>query len=118
VRPGGGVALRTAARACWASLDVAGGPLVRRPARGGASERDVVRIGFVGRGGRGLARLVAAGLWPVFDVGAVQLEREAVVAGAGDELARLEASGEADGLAFDEVLSRRGGLVCQTIRSM
>jgi hypothetical protein len=40
----------------------------------------------------------------------VQLERDAVFAGAGEVLARLQASGEADGLAVDEVLGGGGGL--------
>src|SRR6187200_1624922 len=49
-------------------------------------------------------QLVAAGLSPELDVGAVELERDALVAGAGHVLTRLEASGEADGLALDQVL--------------
>ena len=77
-----------------------GGPLVERPAPGGPSERDVVRIGRVGDGGHGLARLSAARLGSVFEVDGVQLERDPVVAGVGDVLARFEAAGEADGLAL------------------
>jgi hypothetical protein len=38
------------------------------------------------------------------------LERDALVAGAGDVLARIEAAGEAEGLALDEVLGRGGRL--------
>jgi hypothetical protein len=44
--------------------------------------------------------VVAAGLCPAHDVDAVQLESDAALAGVGDVDARLEASGEADGLAL------------------
>src|SRR4051794_41532157 len=51
---------------------------------------------------------VAGGVWlgAVLEFDAVQLERDALVAGRGDVVAWFEAAGEADGLAFDEV---RGG---------
>jgi hypothetical protein len=49
-------------------------------------------------------QLVAAGLSPELDVDAMELERDALVAGAGHVLTRLEASGEADSLALDQVL--------------
>jgi hypothetical protein len=55
--------------------------------------------------------------WAVLEVDAVQLERDAVLAGAGDVLARLEPAGEADGLTGDEVLGGGRGRACQTIRS-
>jgi hypothetical protein len=98
------------ARSRRAALDAGGGPLGRRPAGRGGSERDVVGVGAVGRLGPRQAGLVAAGLGPVFDVDAVQLERDAVLAGVGDVFARFEASGEADGLALDEVLGGGRGL--------
>ena len=59
---------------------------------------------------RGSPAWSARGLGAVLEVDAVELERDPVLAGVGDVLARFEASGEADGLALDEVLGGRCGL--------
>ena len=84
-----------------------GGPLGWRPARRVRLEGNVV---FELRGGLGdcertVAGLSAAGVGPALDVDAVELEGDALLAGAGRVLTRLEASGEADGLALDEVFA-------------
>jgi hypothetical protein len=50
----------------------------------------------------------AARLWPVLDADVVDLEREALAAGAGRVLTGVEAPGEADGLTLDEAVG--GGL--------
>ena len=98
-----------------------GGSPARRPARLESLERDVLVVGDRARIARTLRRVRgldgAAGLGAVLEVDAVQLERDALVAGLGDVFARLEAPGEATAWPLTRCWVAAVAWASQTIRS-